>query len=228
MALPKLQVPTYSMALPSSGKKIKYRSFLVKEEKLLMIANETGDESDRKQAIAQIIENCTFGQFDTETAPGFDVEYLFLNLRSKSVGEVVDVKLLCPDDNKTYVEAQINLNDIVCEKPKKGSNTIKLEDNVGIVLKYPTLTSDILVDDNLIEVTNKSLVSIYDGDQVFDVSDFSKEEVESFVESMTQKQLETIGKFFENIPSVTITVPVTNPNTKVTSDVVLRGLDSFF
>jgi hypothetical protein len=120
------------------------------------------------------------------------------------------------------------LNDIVCEKPKKGSNTIKLEDNVGIVLKYPTLTSDILVDDNLIEVTNKSLVSIYDGDQVFDVSDFSKEEVESFVESMTQKQLETIGKFFENIPSVTITVPVTNPNTKVTSDVVLRGLDSFF
>jgi hypothetical protein len=226
MALPVLQVPTYELTLPSSSKKIKFRSFLVKEEKLLMIANETGDEKERILAVSQIIENCTFGKLDAKVMPAFDVEYLFLKLRSKSIGESVDIKILCPDDKETYAEVTVNLDDITCKKPKKNSNIIKLDESVGIILKYPGINTKI--EGSTVEVVGDLIESIYDGDTVFDVVDFSKDEISKFVESMTQKQLQLIVGFFENIPKIEISVDVMNPKTKIKSTVKLEGLDSFF
>ena len=226
MALPLLQVPTYELTLPSSSKKIKFRSFLVKEEKLLMIANETGDEKERILAVSQIIENCTFGKLDAKVMPAFDVEYLFLKLRSKSIGESVDIKILCPDDKETYAEVTVNLDDITCKKPKKNSNIIKLDESVGIILKYPGINTKI--EGSTVEVVGDLIESIYDGDTVFDAVDFSKDEISKFVESMTQKQLQLIVGFFENIPKIEISVDVMNPKTKIKSTVKLEGLDSFF
>jgi hypothetical protein len=226
MALPVLQVPTYELTLPSNSKKIKFRSFLVKEEKLLMIANETGEESERILAITQIIENCTFGKLDAKVMPAFDVEYLFLKLRSKSIGESVDIKILCPDDKETYADVTINLDNIKCKKPKKNANIIKLDDSVGIILKYPGILTT--TSDSTVETVSGLIESIYDGDTIFDSSDFSKEEISKFVESMTQKQLQLIVGFFENIPKIEISVDVINPKTKIKSTVKLEGLDSFF
>jgi hypothetical protein len=226
MALPVLQVPTYELTLPSNSKKIKFRSFLVKEEKLLMIANETGDEKERILAVSQIIENCTFNKLDAKVMPAFDVEYLFLKLRSKSIGESVDIKILCPDDKETYAEVTVNLDDITCKKPKKNSNIIKLDKSVGIILKYPGINTTI--EGSTVEVVGDLIESIYDGDTVFDAVDFSKDEISKFVESMTQKQLQLIVGFFENIPKIEISVDVMNPKTKIKSTVKLEGLDSFF
>ncbi len=226
MTLPVLQVPTYELTLPSNSKKIKFRSFLVKEEKLLMIANETGEEKERILAVSQIIENCTFGKLDAKVMPAFDVEYLFLKLRSKSIGESVDIKILCPDDKETYAEVTVNLDDITCKKPKKNSNIIKLDESVGIILKYPGINTKI--EGSTVEVVGDLIESIYDGDTVFDAVDFSKDEISKFVESMTQKQLQLIVKFFENIPKIEISVDVIIPKTKIKSTVILDGLDSFF
>ncbi len=226
MTLPVLQVPTYELTLPSNSKKIKFRSFLVKEEKLLMIANETGEEKERILAVSQIIENCTFGKLDAKVMPAFDVEYLFLKLRSKSIGESVDIKILCPDDKETYAEVTVNLDDITCKKPKKNSNIIKLDESVGIILKYPGINTKI--EGSTVDVVGDLIESIYDGDTVFDAVDFSKDEISKFVESMTQKQLQLIVKFFENIPKIEISVDVMNPKTKIKSTVKLEGLDSFF
>jgi hypothetical protein len=226
MALPVLQVPTYELTLPSNSKKIKFRAFLVKEEKLLMIANETGEESERILAITQIIENCTFGKLDAKVMPAFDVEYLFLKLRSKSIGESVNIKILCPDDKETYVEVTVNLDDIVCKKPKKNANVIKLDSTVGIILKYPGILTK--SSDSTVDAVSELIESIYDGDTVFDSVDFSQEEISKFVESMTQKQLQLIVDFFENIPKIGISVDVINPKTKIKSTVKLEGLDSFF
>lgn len=228
MALPVLQVPTYELTLPSNSKKVKFRSFLVKEEKLLMIANETGEEDERRIAISQIIDNCTFGKLDANKMPAFDIEYLFLQLRAKSVGESVDLKILCPDDSLTYAEVSINLMDIKCKKPKKKANVISLDDSVGVVMKYPTIATVIGESDSPVDVIIDSIESIYDGDTIFESSDFSRDEITAFVETMSQKQLQSVSSFFENIPKVSITIKVKNPKTDVESDVTLEGLDSFF
>jgi len=226
MALPKLQAPTYELKLPSSGKKIKYRSFLVKEEKLLMIANETGEEEERILAISQIIENCTFSKLNARNMPVFDIEYLFLQLRAKSVGESAEVKVLCPDDGITYVDVTINLEDIKCSRPKKNANVIKLDDLVGVTLKYPSISTSNAND--LVDVLSDSIESIFDGESVYDPKDFSKEDLKSFIESMTQGQLNKVIEFFDNIPRVHLDVEVTNPKTSEKSSVRLEGLDSFF
>jgi len=226
MALPKLQVPTFELKLPSNGKKIKYRSFLVKEEKLLMIANETGNEEERSIAISQIIENCTFSKLNAFEMPTFDLEYLFLNIRSKSVSEIAEVKVLCPDDNETYVPVSIDLNDVKCRSIKKNENIIKLDDSVGVVLKYPTIKTE--ESDDPVTTICGLIGSIYDSDNVFEREDFTEEELRTFIESMSQKQLNLIAKFYENIPRITIDVPIVNPKTQVESKVTLIGLDSFF
>jgi hypothetical protein len=158
--------------------------------------------------------------------PAFDVEYLFLKLRSKSIGESVDIKILCPDDKETYAEVTVNLDDITCKKPKKNSNIIKLDESVGIILKYPGINTK--TEGSTVDVVGDLIESIYDGDTVFDAVDFSKDEISKFVESMTQKQLQLIVSFFENIPKIGISVDVINPKTKIKSTVKLEGLDSFF
>jgi hypothetical protein len=225
MSLPQIQAPIYELKLPSNGKKIKFRSFLVKEEKLLMIANETGEEEERLTAVSQIINNCTFGKLNAREMAVFDVEYLFLQLRAKSVGETVEIKVLCPDDKKSYADVTVNIEDIKCSKPKKDANIIKLDENVGIILKYPTIDSSA---DTIIGALRDSIESIFDLETVFNTSDFSEEEITKFIESMTQKQLMKVVDFFENIPKVKLKVEVINPNTKVKSEVELEGLDSFF
>jgi len=225
MSLPQIQAPIYELKLPSNGKKIKFRSFLVKEEKLLMIANETGEEEERLTAVSQIINNCTFGKLNAREMAVFDVEYLFLQLRAKSVGETVEIKVLCPDDKKSYADVTVNIEDIKCSKPKKDANIIKLDETVGIILKYPTIDSSA---DTIIGALRDSIESIFDLETVFNTSDFSEEEITKFIESMTQKQLMKVVDFFENIPKVKLKVEVINPNTKVKSEVELEGLDSFF
>jgi hypothetical protein len=225
MSLPQIQAPIYELKLPSNGKKIKFRSFLVKEEKLLMIANETGEEEERLTAVSQIINNCTFGKLDAREMAVFDVEYLFLQLRAKSVGETVEIKVLCPDDKKSYADVTVNIEDIKCSKPKKDANIIKLDETVGIILKYPTIDSSA---DTVIGALRDSIESIFDLETVFNTSDFSEDEITQFIESMTQKQLMKVVDFFENIPKVKLKVEVINPNTKVKSEVELEGLDSFF
>jgi hypothetical protein len=228
MALPVLKAPTYELTLPSNSKKIKFRSFLVKEEKLLMIANETGDVEERRIAISQIIDNCTFGKLDADSMPIFDVEYLFLKLRSKSIGEFVDVRVLCPDDKETYAEVSVNLEDIKCRKPKKRANILSLNDDVGVIMKYPTISTSITESSSVIDVIVESIESIFDGETVFDATDYNETELTEFVESMTQKQLQNISDFYSNMPKVSLTVKVLNPKTKVESDVSLEGLESFF
>jgi hypothetical protein len=227
MALPILDVPTYELKLPSSGKKIKYRSFLVKEEKILMIANETGETEDQKRAIGQIISNCTFGELDYENMPTFDVEYLFINIRSKSVGETVDLSVLCPDDKITRVDVNINIDDIKCKKPKKNSNIIKLNETVGIVMKYPTMSMKIEEKDGF-RIVADCIESIYDEDTVYATADFSKDEIDTFIDSMTQFQLEMVSDFFDDIPKVYKDIEVMNPKTKVKSKVRLEGMETFF
>jgi hypothetical protein len=227
MALPILDVPTYELKLPSSGKKIKYRPFLVKEEKILMIANETGEIEDQKRAIGQILTNCTFGKINYEDMPTFDVEYLFINIRSKSVGETVNISVLCPDDDKTRVDTIVNLDDIKCENIKKNSNIIKLTDNIGIIMKYPTMNIQVEEEEEF-KIILKCVESIYDEDTVYDASDFSAVELEEFIDSMTQAQLEMVGDFFKNMPKVYKNIEVMNPKTKVKSKVRLEGLQTFF
>lgn len=227
MALPILEVPTYELKLPSSGKKIRYRSFLVKEEKILMIANETGETEDQKRAIGQIIANCTFGELDYEDMPTFDVEYLFINIRAKSVGETVDLSVLCPDDKETRVDVNINIDDIKCKKPKKNSNVIKLNETIGIVMKYPTMSMKVEEKDGF-RIVAECIESIYDEDTVYATTDFSKDEIDTFIDSMTQSQLEMVSEFFDGIPKVYKDIEVMNPKTKVKSKVRLEGLETFF
>jgi hypothetical protein len=227
MALPILDVPTYELKLPSSGKKIKYRSFLVKEEKILMIANETGEIDDQKRAIGQIITNCTFGELDYKYMPTFDVEYLFINIRSKSVGETVDLSILCPDDKKTRVDVNISIDDIKCKKPKKNSNVIKLSDTIGLVMKYPTMNMQADESDGF-SIVADCIESIYDEDTVYATTDVSKDELDTFIDSMTQLQLEKVSGFFDDIPKVYKDIEVTNPNTKVKSKIRLEGMETFF
>jgi len=227
MALPILEVPTYELKLPSTGKKIKYRSFLVKEEKILMIANETGEVEDQKRAIGQIITNCSFGELDYKDMPTFDVEYLFLNIRAKSVGETVDLSVLCPDDKTTRIDINININDIKCNKPKKNANIIKLNDDIGLVMKYPTMDIREDLDDGF-KVIIKCIESVYDENTIYSLDDFSKEEVSDFIDSMNSTQLEMIGNFFDNMPKVYKDIEVINPKTKVKSKVRLEGMETFF
>ena len=227
MALPILEVPTYELKLPSTGKKIKYRSFLVKEEKILMIANETGEVEDQKRAIGQIITNCSFGELDYKDMPTFDVEYLFLNIRAKSVGETVDLSVLCPDDKTTRIDINININDIKCDKPKKNANIIKLNDDIGLVMKYPTMDIREDLDDGFKVIIN-CIESVYDENTIYSLDDFSKEEVSDFIDSMNSTQLEMIGNFFDNMPKVYKDIEVINPKTKVKSKVRLEGMETFF
>jgi hypothetical protein len=227
MALPILEVPTYELKLPSSGKKIRYRSFLVKEEKILMIANETGEIDDQKRAIGQIITNCTFGELDYEDMPTFDVEYLFINIRAKSVGETVDLSVLCPDDKITRIDVNISLDDIKCKKPKKNFNVIKLNETIGVVMKYPTLRMKVDEKDGF-RIVAECIESIYDEDTVYATADFSKDELDTFIDSMTQSQLEMVSDFFDGIPKVYKDIEVTNPKTKVKSKMRLEGMETFF
>ena len=240
MPLPKIATPSYELELPSTGKTIQYRPFLVKEEKLLVIALESEDTKQITNAIKAVIRSCVLTKgIKVETLPTFDIEFLFLNIRGKSVGEDIDVKLTCPDDNETEVSVNVNLDDIQVEKPEGHSNRIKLDKNLMMELKYPSLNEFIKNNfdpndatknpmEQSFELIGSCISKIYNEDEVWAASDCSKKEISDFLDSMNSTQFKEVEKFFETMPRLTHTIKVVNPKTKVESDVVLEGLASFF
>ena len=238
MPLPTIATPTYELELPSTGKKVKYRPFLVKEEKLLVLALETESTKDITTAIKNVLKNCiqTRG-IKVENLPTFDIEYLFLNIRGKSVGEDIEVNLICPDDDVTQVPTIINIDDIQIQKDEKHTNKIKLDDNLMMEMKYPSLdqfirsnfdfTEDSNVDQSF-ELIAACIDKIYNEEEVWSTADCTKKEVRDFLEQMNSMQFKEIEKFFETMPKLSHSVTFTNPKTEVESTVVLEGLSSFF
>jgi hypothetical protein len=236
MALPKLTTPTYELEIPSTDEKIKYRPFLVREEKILLIALESGESKDIITAIKDIVTECTYGKVDLGKMPMFDVEYVFLQIRSKSVGEVSTLKLLCPDDKETYVNVDIDLSEIMVQVDKEHNPKIELTDEMGMIMTYPSIDSlratgvtDITAD-NMLDVIGACILQIYDkkGEEVFETKDQTKKEISEFVESLNTKQFQEVQKFFDTMPKLKHTVEVENPKTKVKSKIVLQGLNDFF
>ena len=238
MPLPKIATPKYELELPSTGETIQYRPFLVKEEKLLLIALESEDTKQITTAIKTVIKNCILSKgIKVESLPTFDIEYLFLNIRGKSVGEEIEVNIICPDDGETQVTVNINLDDIQVEKNEKHTNKIKLDDSIMMEMRYPSLDQFIknnfdLDDKNAMDqsfdLIGSCIDKIYTEDEVWSASDVTKKEISDFLESMNSSQFKDIEKFFETMPKLSHTVKVTNPVTQVESEVVLEGLASFF
>ena len=238
MPLPKIATPTYELELPSTGETIQYRPFLVKEEKVLVIALESEDTKQITTAIKTVIKNCikTKG-IKVDTLPTFDIEYLFLNIRGKSVGEEIEVNIICPDDGETEVPVTIDIDSIQIQKNDEHTNKIQLDDDIMMVMKYPSLDqfiknnfdfNDKNVMDQSFDLIASCIESICTEEDVWATADCTKKEVNEFLESMNSSQFKGVEKFFETMPKLSHTISVTNPNTKVKSDVVLEGLASFF
>tara|TARA_Y100000004_G_scaffold196986_1_gene269124 strand:+ start:693 stop:1412 length:720 start_codon:yes stop_codon:yes gene_type:complete len=238
MPLPKIATPTYELELPSIGKPIQYRPFLVKEEKVLVIALESEDSKQITTAIKSVIKNCVLTRgIKVEALPTFDIEYLFLNIRGKSVGEDLDLNIICPDDGVTEVAVNINLDDIQVQKSDDHSNRIKLDDTLMMEMKYPSLEQFIKNNfdfseknamDQSFDMIASCVDKIYSEDEVWSAADVTKKELNEFLESMNSSQFKDIEKFFETMPKLSHTIKVKNPKTKVESEVVLEGLASFF
>jgi len=238
MPLPTIVTPTYELELPSTGKKVKYRPFLVKEEKLLVLALETENTKDISTAIKTVLKNCiqTRG-VKVENLPTFDIEYLFLNIRGKSVGEDIEVNIISPDDEVTEVPVTINIDDIKIQKDKKHNNKVKLDETLMMEMKYPSLDQFITSNfdfseevsmDQSFDLIASCIDKIYNEEEVWSTADCTKKEVKDFLEQMNSLQFKEIEKFFETMPKLSHSVTVTNPKTKVESTVVLEGLSSFF
>lgn len=238
MPLPKISTPTYELELPSTGKTIKFRPFLVKEEKLLVLALESDDSKEITNAIKAVLKDCiqTRG-VKVDTLPTFDIEYLLLNIRGKSVGEDIEVSVLCPDDGETYAEVQISIDDIKVTKDKNHSNQIKLDDNLMMEMKYPSLDQVVksnfeFSNDNQVDQSFELIAScidkVYSADEAWTTDDFTKKEVTEFLEQMNSAQFKEIESFFSTMPKLSHEVQVVNPKTKKKSKVTLEGLASFF
>ena len=238
MPLPTIVTPTYELELPSTGKKIKYRPFLVKEEKLLVLALETENTKDISTAIKTVLKNCIQSRgVKVENLPTFDIEFLFLNIRGKSVGEEVEVNLIAPDDEETQVPVTINLDDIQIQKTEDHTNKVKLDDALTMEMKYPSLDQFIKSNFDFTEEVNMDqsfdliascIDKIYNEEEVWSTADCTKKEVKEFLEQMNSMQFKEIEKFFETMPKLSHSVTFTNPKTKVESTVALEGLSSFF
>ena len=238
MPLPTITTPSYELELPSTGKRIKYRPFLVKEEKLLVLALETENTKDISTAIKTVLKNCiqTRG-VKIDKLPTFDIEFLFLNIRGKSVGEEIEVNLIAPDDEVTSVPVTINIDDIKISKKKDHTNKIKLDESLMMEMKYPSLDEfvknnfdfDGEVDmDQSFDLIASCIDKIYNEEEVWSTADCTKKEVKDFLEQMNSLQFKEIESFFDSMPKLSHTVTFTNPKTKVESTVVLEGLSSFF
>ena len=239
MPLPKINTPTYDLTLPSTGKKIKYRPFLVREEKIQIMAMESEDMTEITNAIVQILSDCIISKdVKVESLATFDIEYLFLNVRSKSVGETVDVNITCPDDGETQVEMSIDIDSIKVQKNKGHKNIIKLDDELSLKLKYPSLEQFVENNFETTEGTSEigqslSMITscvemIYNSEESWEASEYSKKEMDEFIEQLNTKQFKQIEKFFTTMPKLSHTIAVKNPKTGVESEIVLEGLASFF
>ena len=236
MALPKLTTPTYELEIPSTDEKIKYRPFLVKEEKILMMALETKNESDIVQAVKDIVSSCTFNKVNLDAMPMFDVEYVFLNIRAKSVGEVSSFNVLCPDDGKTYAKCEVNLTDVKVQVDDNHTNKIELGNGTGMIMQYPTINSfaetgiKTITAENMLEVISSCILQIYEeeGKKVYDPKDQTKKELTEFIEQLNTNQFKDVQNFFNTMPRLKHVVKVKNPKTKKESEITLTGLNDFF
>jgi len=233
MPLPKLAIPEYDMELPVTGTKLSYRPFLVKEEKLLYLAMESQDDKQMIKAVKTIIKNCTSLKTKVEDLATFEIEYIFLRIRSKAVGEVSEFTIMAPDDEKTKVEIKIPLEEVQVQIPDDHTKEITLAEGVGVIMKYPSL--DVFISQNMSETPGlddvfklaaSCIEQVFDKDEVYD--DFTPKEALDFLENLNSDQFGKIQAFFETMPKLSHTIPVYNPKTKVTSDLVLEGLASFF
>ena len=236
MALPKLTTPTYELEIPSTDEKIKYRPFLVKEEKILMMALESKSSGDITQAVKDIVSECTFNKVNIDLMPMFDVEYIFLNIRSKSVGEVSKLKILCPDDKKTYADVELDLNEVNVQVGEDHTNKIELGNGMGMIMKYPSIDSfkDSGIRDinasNMLEVISTCILQIFEeeGKKVYDPKDQTQKELTDFIEQLNTKQFKDVQKFFDTMPKLKHEITVKNPKTKIESKITLSGLNDFF
>jgi len=237
MALPILETQSYDLTLPSADVKVKYRPFLVKEEKVLLQALESEDQKQIINALKEIVKACTFGTLNVDDLPTFDLEYIFLNIRAKSVGEVAKLKVLCPDDKKTYADIDIDLTKVEVQVDDSHTNNIVVDEDkkIGIIMKYPTLGSVDPSMDFTKEQTNKifdlianSIYQIYEGDKIYNTSDYTKEDLNKFIESLSTKAFTDIQNFYNSMPKLIHEIEVENPKTKVKSKVTLQGLTDFF
>jgi hypothetical protein len=238
MPLPKLNTPTYELTLPSSNRKVKYRPFLVKEEKILLIAMESEDEKEMQNAVKQILKNCILTRgISVDKLAVFDIEYLFLNIRGKSVGEDIKLNIVCPDDEVTEVEVSVNVEDVKIQKSDKHDSVIQLTDQVAIVMKYPSMEMFVKNNitgenqqkvDTIFDMTIDCISQVVEGEDVLEAKSFSKKEMLEFVETFDTQQFQKIQDFFETMPKLSHTIKVLNPKTNIESEVVIEGLSSFF
>ena len=235
MALPKLQSQVYELEQPSTGEKIKYRPFLVKEQKTLMMASESGDEKQIRDSLAGIIYSCTFEKVDPFTIPMFDVEFLFLRIRGKSVGEKIELNLLCPDDGETRVKTNLNLEDVGVNQKLGHTSEISITDKIKIIMNYPTLNDMVGMNgnenpgfDEVIDMMKRCIHEVHDGETVHTKIDMSESDLDEFIDSLSTEQFESLGAFFDTMPKVAHAIEVTNPKTKKKGEVVIEGIQSFF
>ena len=237
MPLPKIATPTYELVLPSSNRKIKFRPFLVKEEKVLILAMESQDTTQIANAVKDVISNCILTRgIKVDKLSTFDIEYLFLNIRGKSVGEDIEVMVTCPDDGKTQVPTSINIDSIKVQTDKNHSKDIKLDGSYTLRMKYPSLnefiknnfaTGEMNVDDTF-DLISQCIEQVYSEEESWTAEDCTKKELSQFLDQLNSNQFKEIEKFFETMPKLSHKVKVTNPNTKVESEIVLEGLQNFF
>ena len=233
MALPKLDTPTYQLELPSNQQVIKYRPFLVKEQKILMMAQDADNKEDTYGMLSEIIDGCTFNTIDISAMPLFDFEYLFMQIRCKPVGESAEVSVLCPDDNITRVPVTIDLSDIDVQIEDTHSNVIGVNESIKIIMRYPTVNDIKSVDDaevmkNAMKLIKTCIHEIHDGDTIHNTIDATTKELDDFIDSLPTEVFEKLGNFFNTMPRLTHVLQVKNPKTEVTSEVVVQGLESFF
>ena len=237
MTLPSIETPRYELTLPSTDKVIKYRPFLVKEEKILLVAMESNNNKEILNATKEILRACTFEKIDVDTLPIFDIEYIFLQIRSKSVGEIAKFKMLCPDDKETYADVEVDLTKVNVQVDDAHTNNVLIDENrkLGIVFNYPTLEmtkAGFNVDDTnvdtLFDIMSLSINHIYEGEKIYPSKDSTKEEMKKFLEQLPQTAFVKIKTFFETMPQLRHSVEVENPKTKVKSTIVLKGIRDFF
>ena len=229
MGLPKLNTPTYELVLPSTEETIKYRPFLVKEQKLLLLAQESENKKEMLDAISQIIENCTFGTINGKESYVFDVEYVFLQIRRKSIGDKITLNVLCEDDGTTRVPTEIDLSDIKVEIGENHTNKIQLTDDIQLIMSYPKIyTIDSINSDNSYDIVVKCVQQIIEGDKIHEKVDMNDKDLVDFIESMSTDNLNDVLKFFDTMPKIKHQINVINPNTNVENTINMEGIESFF
>ena len=233
MTLPVINTPTYELVVPSTKETLVYRPFLVKEEKILLMAMEEEKDSQLNRALKQVVHNCTFEKVDVGKLPLFDLEYIFLRIRAKSVGEVAKIQVLCEDDGETYVPVEIDLETIEVEFQEDHTTKIELTDEIGIEMGYPTFEflnfkADETEVNQLFDIIGSSIERVYEGETVYEKADFSKKDLKVFLESLTSEQFLKVQKFFETMPRLRHKIEVVNPKTKKKNEITLEGLQAFF